>query len=329
MADSKSPESNKKTPQFPLDVAAEENLSVEDIDLALAEEDPEFAKQIAAIGLDKELSLSQIDISSVDQALHEERDKWENSPRIIRIWYKAFPFIARISLLLKRIKFYIFAILRSLLVRAKNFAYYLVTEGRRNAIGGIKGFFGKIAGSISDFGRYFRYLPWTTKLVFFGMIGLAGFTGLFIYRSMTTGVIAIDDDLFLPSLEKVADETITYDPDKETEAFYENLRVSNNLLLITRMVVNLKPSGESGSNPMGAFEFYVEGSSPEVVVEAKDREVEIRDRMQRALEELTFDFVDSAAGKEMMLEKLKKEINSLLTTGKIKRVFIKTAIIKP
>lgn len=329
MADSKLTDGNKKSPQFPLEAETGDELSVEDIDLALAEEDPDFAKQIESIGLDKNLSISQIDISESQQALNEERDRWESAPRVLRTFYKIFPFVARISLFLKKIKTLIFGSIKFVKDKVKIFIVFIATDGRKKIFAGLKGGVGKITGAISDFGRYFRYLPWPTKLLFFGTIALGVFTGLFIFRSMTSGVIKINDDLFLPSLEKVADSSTTYDPVNETEPFYENLRVSNNLLLITRMVVNIKQSPNSGPNPMGAFEFYVEGSTPEVVVEAKDREVEIRDRMQRALEEMTFDMVDSAEGKEFMLERLKKEVNVLLTTGKIKRIFIKTAIIKP
>lgn len=328
MADSNKTEDNKKVPQFPLH-EEEGSLSIEDIDSAIAEEDPQFANQVAQIANDKNLSLSQIEISEAEQALNDERDRWEKSAKPFRMLYRVFPFVARISLLFKRIKNLIFKMISGIKNGIKNAIVFVFTDGRRKIVGGIKAGIGKVTGSIGNFGRYFRYLPWTTKLLFFAMLGLAGFTGLFIYRSMTTGVIKINDDLFLPSLEKVADSVTPYNPETETESFYENLRVSNNLFLITRMVVNLKPSTNSGKNPMGAFEFFVEGSSPEVVIEAKDREVEIRDRMQRTLEELTFDQVDSGPGKEYMLERLKKEINALLTTGKLRRVLIKTAIVKP
>lgn len=80
---------------------------------------------------------------------------------------------------------------------------------------------------------------------------------------------------------------------------------------------------------MGAYEFYLEGMVPEVVIEIKDREVEIRDLMQRVLEEFNFDQAESAEGKLLINEKLKKEVNAKLTTGKLKQVWIKTAIVKP
>jgi flagellar basal body-associated protein FliL len=80
---------------------------------------------------------------------------------------------------------------------------------------------------------------------------------------------------------------------------------------------------------MGAFEFYLEGEDSEVIVEVKDREVEIRDRMQRTLEEFTFDQAADADGKKMIVDKLKKEINQSLSTGKIRKIWFKTVVIKP
>jgi flagellar basal body-associated protein FliL len=39
--------------------------------------------------------------------------------------------------------------------------------------------------------------------------------------------------------------------------------------------------------------------------------------------------VDTPEGKAALCDRLKKEVNHLLTTGKIKKVWIKTLIIKP
>jgi flagellar basal body-associated protein FliL len=95
------------------------------------------------------------------------------------------------------------------------------------------------------------------------------------------------------------------------------------------MVVNIQPSESSGPNPMAAYEFSLEGNSTEVLIEIKDREVELRDLMYRTIEDFTFEQADSPEGKELLTEKLRKEVNMVLTQGKIRKVWIKTAIVKP
>ncbi len=88
-----------------------------------------------------------------------------------------------------------------------------------------------------------------------------------------------------------------------------------------KMTVNLRRSSESGPNPMGAFEFYVEGAASEVVVEIKDREPEMEDLFSRTIEDMTFDQVASGEGKKLLCDRLRKELNKVLTKGYVRRVF--------
>ncbi|PIS10251.1 MAG: hypothetical protein COT73_10240 [Bdellovibrio sp. CG10_big_fil_rev_8_21_14_0_10_47_8] len=282
-----------------ISVAVTEDMTAEELDQLLTEDDPSFLQSMQGISQDKNLTMPEIVIPP------EEESR------------------------LKRIKFRGRMILRAIWIWSKNFAYFMATEGKAKTLGRMKAW---IAGKLDDFSearRNFRYLSIKLKLAFLGILILVAGTGFFIYRSWTHGVLKSQDQLFIHSLENVAGKVFEYDPETELEPFYENLRVSGNTYLLPKMVVNLRRSAQSGRNPMGAFEFYVEGMIPEVVVEVKDREVEIRDLMQRVLEELTFDQVASVDGKKLMAEKLKKELNAVLTTGKIKQVWIKTLIVKP
>jgi flagellar basal body-associated protein FliL len=131
------------------------------------------------------------------------------------------------------------------------------------------------------------------------------------------------------SLEKVADQSFAISDTEEREPFYDNLRMGNHLFLVPKMVVNLKKSARSSDTPMGAFEFYVEGTNQDVLIEIKDREVELRDLMYRTLESFNFEQADSPDGKELICEKLRKELNAVLSQGKIRKVWLKTAIVKP
>lgn len=323
------PEKTASNSKAQISVAVDQDLTDDDLDQVIAENDPEFLQAVQEIGGDKDLSLSQIVISDEDQALNEEKDAWENSGRIGKLFYKALPGLPVFSLKLKKLNFTLFALARAAWVRLTNFLYFLATDGKNKVIQGISGGVGAITGSISESIRQFKFLRFRLKIAVLAILFLAVGTAAFIYRSFTQGVVPVKDELFIPTLERVASDVYEYDPATEAEPFYENLRAPTNILLIPKIVVNLKRSSTSGSNPMGAFEFFIEGMSPEAVIEIKDREVEIRDRMQRGLEEISFDQADTPEGKKFLCEKLKKEINLILTTGKIKRIWIKTIILKP
>jgi len=329
MSDIKSEPKIDPKSEAPISVGVDEELSDSDLDEALGDADPDFLKTVNEIGQDKNLSLSQIIITDEQQALNEERSAWEKSNRVGKAVFRIFPEIARISLLLKKWEFHIFSFLRAEWVRAKNFLYFLGTDGKNKVIGGIKHRVHTITDRIDDSQRNFRYLSWKQKLSFFGILVLIGVAGVFIHRSLTHGVISTKNELFIPSMERLATEVSEYNPETEVEPFYENLRISGNILMIPRMVVNLRKSAHSGENPMGAFEFFLEGMAPEVPLEVKDREIEIRDLMQRVAEEFTFDQVDSPEGKRLLCDKLRKEVNAVLTTGKVKRFWFKTVIVKP
>jgi len=306
-----------------------EEISIEAIDQMLAEEHPEFSAMVNEVGREKGLSFSQITISEADQALTEEKESWEKSGRLGRILLRLFPGLPKISLRSKNLKFVLRAFLLSLWIRFKNFVYFLATDGRVQALLFLKLKISEFGEALERKQRAFGKLSKKLKLAFFGiLLGIAG-TFAFIYQSMTTGVIPIGEELFVPNLEKYASSTEAYDPETEVEPFYDNMRSLKNIIEMPKMVVNLVPSRTSGKNPMGAFEFYLEGEHPEVVVEIKDREVEIRDRMQRTLEEFTYDEASETEGKKALVDKLKKEVNLLLSTGKVRKIWFKTVVIKP
>jgi flagellar basal body-associated protein FliL len=47
------------------------------------------------------------------------------------------------------------------------------------------------------------------------------------------------------------------------------------------------------------------------------------------LEEISYNELDSAEGKQQLTEKLRQTLNMNLTKGKIRRVFIKELVLKP
>lgn len=312
------------------DVApAEELLSDSDLDDAIAEGDPDFLKEMNHLAADKELTIAEIKFSSAMEAFHEEKKKWEEGSRVSKAILRVFPFIIYFSLAFKKVLSWgrFFAV--SMAIRAKNLihslGHYSKIFFKDILLAALKNFKAWLQAGIEKFG----YFPLKKKLGIVFSLLLFGLTGAIFYRSFTHGILPKKFEIFEPNLEKFATHVSFYEPETETEPFYENLRIAIHTVLLPKFYVNLKPSIKSGANPMGAFEFFVEGMSPEVVVEAKDREVEVRDRISRTLEGFTFEQVEDMDGKKRLCDKIKQELNVLLTTGKIKEVYIKNIIIKP
>ncbi|MEQ1724280.1 MAG: flagellar basal body-associated FliL family protein [Pseudobdellovibrio sp.] len=95
------------------------------------------------------------------------------------------------------------------------------------------------------------------------------------------------------------------------------------------MHVNVKPSENSGNNPMLALEVTAEGLSTDAIVEIKDREAEFKDMLLRLTEDKTYDELSEAEGKQNLCEQFRDLLNANLTRGQVRRVLLKSFIIKP
>ncbi len=135
--------------------------------------------------------------------------------------------------------------------------------------------------------------------------------------------------LFLRSFAEWNSDVQTYNPLTEAEPFYDNPRFAKNLITLSKMVTNVKPSENSGPNPMLALELSVEGMSAEAVIEIKDREAEFKDILLRKAEEYNYDDLGSADGKKVLLENFTTLINANLSQGQVRRSLIKSIILKP
>jgi len=313
-----------------IDINLLPEMSTDEIDSMIEESDPEFVKALKGISADKTLTIEQIIVDDVDAALHAEIDLWANAGGYRKILFKVFPFAPKISFRLKLLKFRLQAWIQGQLIRFKNFLYFLATAGRKEVVTYLlkkkRVFFESISKRISDFKKLkfkTKLLLATSATLFFGAV----VTGYFVFKQKI--FLPQDRQFFVVNLAEHAHAVYSYDPATQVEPYIDNPRAAQNLILIQKMVVNLKPSQNSGPNPMLAAEFFVEGMSADVVVEIKDREVMIRDLMQRTLEEMDYDLVDTIEGKREMLSRLQKEMSRVLTTGRVKSVRIKTIVIKP
>ncbi len=301
-------EENSSAPN--LSGADGELISLKDMEAFIAQNDPEFAKQMETFAPEGGGPDLNIELMDLDQLMAEE---------------SASSLSAKFRLFIKvnRSRIIVFTtILQSNLI-------LFLQEGLPELLKKTKYSLTHLSQSISEALRRFSFWPAQKKWATFGLIFGVLLTGVFIFLAATKPMLSSSTDLFILSLEDLADNVQTYDPLKEVEPFYDSARASQNIIALQKIVVNIKRSSQSGPNPMGAFEFYIEGNSPDVMVEVKDREYEVKDLFQRNAEEMSFDQMETPDGKQLLLEKLRREVNRILTKGRVSKVLFKTVILKP
>lgn len=285
--------------------ATESLYSIAELEALIMQEDPEFMKSLADIGPNDEwegTDLSRYNLDAPDPKTLLERLIYIKEYIKIKFYYS--------MILIEQWVYYFFVkFIPATSIKFKNFIVKV-----------LKYFMKKI--------RNFLDLSLREKLQYFFIIFAVGLVGAYFYFALTVDFLKEHDQLFIHSMEDWSESTQTYDP-KSVETFYSSTRTMQNIMSIPRMISNIKKSSRSGLNPMIALEFYFEGTTPEGVVEIKDRDYEIKDRISRLLEESTFDQLDTVEGKQVLLEKVKRDINQVLTKGKVRRVFYKSIILKP
>ncbi len=326
----------QNTPQPPAEASGpaqdqspeEVEISDEGLDQLLNEADPSFANSLGDIGSDLSESDANIESLDLDAAL-EDGERVIASAQGWRKWlYKALPFLPTLSIRLKFYKARAIFFFNGLIERLSQGVLYLVTDGRKLftawLITNIKNLLAAIKNTISAFFR----MSFLKKLSVLGIILLIFGTASFVYFAMTKDLLNADRSIFMRSYAETGSAIYDYEP-TEKEEFYDSLRNPQNILQIEKILVNLKRSSRSSNSPMGIFEFYINASTAETLVEVKDREVEMRDHMHRTLEEFSYDQASSNAGKTQITDQIKRSLNQHLSSGRIRKVMIKSIILKP
>ncbi|MES2769043.1 MAG: flagellar basal body-associated FliL family protein [Bdellovibrionota bacterium] len=134
---------------------------------------------------------------------------------------------------------------------------------------------------------------------------------------------------YLSTFESVADQKFNYASDSKVIRYSNDLLLPQHVVLINKIVVNVKPGKLSTANPMIAFDLYVRTDTSEASVEIKEREKQIQDHLQRFCEGLNYDQLQTEDGKQTWKNRMKRELNLVLNNGKVKDIFFKTLLIKP
>lgn len=136
---------------------------------------------------------------------------------------------------------------------------------------------------------------------------------------------------WIASFEEKADGVFTYERTDPFEDFNDPILHPEFVVVIERVVVNLlrSPEADADANPMAAFEFYIQTDNQESAIEVKDRNIAVRDVLARAVERMTYQELATEEGKQKLKLVLRKDLNQIMTKGRVRRVFLKTIVLNP
>lgn len=292
-----------------------EALSHDQIDAILTEEDPSLASQIDEI---RSVKIDPPQDGEGAPVLEElPADKKVSFRQWIGLQFLKLGSVFRAfrELIGRSIKDFK-GVLRELAIRAK---VALVARARNQKVKIGAGF--KWVGSRS-IGQ---------KIALLLMLATLAGLGIVVNRTLKGTLLPKTEKVWVGNFAELADGTFTYDQNGAFEDFNDPLLHPEFVVLIERVVVNLArtPEASDNSNPMAAFELYLQTDSQESAIEIKDRNVEVRDAIARSVERVTYPELADEDGKTKLKLLIRKELNEKLTRGKVRRVFFKTIVLNP
>ena len=304
-----------------------DEVSLDEIDRLLKEDDPDFALQLTelqTIGSEGEVVIE----SAVpgEESLPTEDDVSRRGR-----WFENYPALDKLLAPLGRARSRLYAqwlmtrtqtgsIMRQILIYCRTLPIEFVKYCR--SVGGdLKG---KIRAGVSAFFQLSRI----QKMAWVAFVALIVAIPIFLKLNLV--------GVWLPQLfpRIVSDLTLAADRVWEPQVkadwvgLYRAFPQEEIEFLFPKIVVNLRTTSTL-RNPMGAFEFYVVMDSQDAALEVQARQRELHDRLQRAIEEQTYADLSSPLGKKLVKDLLRNELNEVLTQGWVKDVLFKTMVLKP
>lgn len=295
--------------------------SVSTIDQVLSVEDPAFASELAELKTQGATPDGDIAVDhDVDKLVQQEKiEQAAKGFAKIKVWLIAWPKkkIARVVNALKGIGPWFIAT-----------ALPALKAGLITSLKATKTGLGYVFANLRAGFGWFGALPLMSK-------ALVGLVIIFTGAIVVVAKIALTGH-FLPSLERdfltsfalKADQTFEIPKDEVWEDLNDPLLHPEHIVLLERLVVNLRAPGD-GTNPMALIDLYIEAGSQDAAVEVKDRDAEIRDMTLRTLEQMDYDELVTETGKAKLKVFLRKNLNDMMTRGRIRRVFYKSIVLKP
>jgi flagellar basal body-associated protein FliL len=133
-------------------------------------------------------------------------------------------------------------------------------------------------------------------------------------------------DPFLKSFREVSKTEVLIREDGDN-AIDNPFKRPEFVVSIARIVSNLKPVPPKVGS-MLSLEFYVEASNQDAAIEIHERELEIKDLVERIAEQTTFAEIETKVGKEQFKSHIITSLNRILNKGRAKKIFFKNLQIK-
>ena len=304
-------------------------ISLEDIDSILDQEDPDFNKQLEAISNDKELASAQ-DIGSLslstDELLKEdikEEKRKKFTERFPKLYKLAHPF--------RKVKDFV----KTSLVSLRNQFLLLITKTvsflKNDLIDLLKYSFSQLGLGLKKVFAAIGFVlatPLKTKIIVSTMIILIGAGGFLLYSAVKGKFFFLWQDNMLRDFRTLSDQNFTIKASEKWEKVYSAFPQPEYSVLIDKIVVNLVRLNVN-TNPMAAFKVFLTTDAQSTAVEVKDREKEILDLFARVAEEFSYEEMVTKEGKDKFKTKLMDAANQVLNQGEVNNVNIETLILKP
>lgn len=301
-----------------------EEVSLEEIDRILQEDDPAFAaalNEIRAVGVEEEIEI--VSAVEMEESLPEETGDEKKSGRV-SLAQKILAPVAKLKTRFYtrwlRIRTQFIVLFQQLIFYSRTlpiefWQYLKVTAKAGRAL------LNKVIDAFIE-------LPMAMKLLWTGFVGMTVLT-LVVFLSNLRGIWL--PELFPQALHDVttlADKVWTEPADQPRLSLYRAFPQEEIEFLFPKIVVNLKRTN-SYQNPMGMFEFYVVMDSKDSALEVQARQGELHDHLQREIEDQTYADLASPLGKRRVKDILKRELNDKLTQGWVRDVLLKSMVLKP
>lgn len=320
MADQKS--SEIKDPE-----KSSDEISLDQIDQFLKEQDPDFTKSledIKEVGTDPAIQIESsvptlenlnIEVEGAGGDSTQKKKKKFGFLLVPFIWFGD-----KLSLFALRV----FALTTLFLKQS----FYFLKTGLPEYLGYLKSKFIYGLKRVKILINWFKDLDRQFKVLVMVLILLVGILVVVMRSYLKGNYIPQWGPEVIYNMGDVADEVFEIKDLSDVISLYRVFPQDEIEFLFPKIVVNLKPS-PAHSNPMGAFEFFVILDTQDTALEIRARREELHDALQRALESETYETLTGPIGKKRIKELLKKELNDRLTQGWVRDVLIKTMITKP
>ena len=306
----------------------EENVfSLEDLDKIIEAEDPGFKDEmdnIRSTGQNIQADIESIDVDAEeDVATQNEEEEKTLKKRILKKILS--PFVK----LKDKIKLKWLAYKNSFQLLSQNFLHFLRHElpdrlryYKSLAIKALN----SLNATLKNWLLWFKQLSRLEKLSAVAVIAGIATAFLLMSKIMTGAWLPRFVNPLVLNLENEASFVGTIKDKSDMQNLFQAFPEAEHYVLLNKIIVNFRKDRAGEVSPKGIFEFYLGLDSQDTAIEVKDREREILDIAQRALEPFTYSEVNSITGRSRMKSVIKEQINLALNQGQVFQVYFNTFI---